>query len=76
MSLNGFALLYVAQGQYELAEPLFERSLAICEKTLGPDHSGVAAILENMAILYRATEREKEAEELEARAARIRSIKR
>jgi hypothetical protein len=53
-----------------------KRALSIYENALGPDHTDVAAILENMAILYRATEREKEAEELEARAARIRSIKR
>jgi hypothetical protein len=58
------------------AGPLCKRLLAIREKALGPDHPYVAISLENMAFLYRATKREKEAEELEARAARIRSIKR
>ncbi|MBE3117829.1 MAG: tetratricopeptide repeat protein [Planctomycetes bacterium] len=62
--------------QYAEAEPLFKRSLAIREKALGPDHPAVAKSLENMALLYRATNREKEAKELEDRAARIRSIKR
>jgi hypothetical protein len=50
--------------------------LAIWEKALGPDHPDVAASLENLARLYRATKREKDAQELEGRAAQIRSIKR
>lgn len=34
--------------------PLYERSLAIKEKTLGPEHAGVATMLNNMgASLYR-----------------------
>ncbi len=49
---------------------------AIREKSLGPDHPDVASSLENLARLYRATERTREAEELEARAARIRSVER
>ena len=35
-SLNNLAWLYHAQGQYEKAEPLYQRSLAIREKALGP----------------------------------------
>jgi hypothetical protein len=46
------------------------------EKALGPDHPHVAASLENMAALYRKTNRVKEAEVLEKRAAAIRAIKR
>jgi hypothetical protein len=64
------------QRRFAEAEPLFKRSLAITEKALGPDHPVVAASLEAMARLYRATNREKEAQELESRAARIRSMKR
>jgi len=74
--LNNLAVLYKPQGQYAQAEPLYKRSLAIMEKALGPDHPDVATSLENMGALYRATKRKKEAKELEARAARIRSIKR
>ena len=65
-SLNILALLYRAQGRYAQAEPLYNRSLAIREKTLGPDHPDVAATLENMEALYRKSGREKEAEALGA----------
>ncbi len=37
-SLNNLALLYYAQGRYDVAEPLHKRALAIEEKALGPDH--------------------------------------
>ena len=57
-----------------LAEPLYKRALAIREKALGPDNPAVATSLENMAALYRKTGRAKEAESLESRAARIRTI--
>lgn len=37
------------QGRYEEAGLLYERSLAIREKALGPDHPGVAQSLNNRA---------------------------
>ena len=58
-SLNNLATLYYAQGQDAQAEPLFKRSLAIWEKALGPDHPDVTTSLENMATLYRKTNRVK-----------------
>jgi hypothetical protein len=58
------------------AEPLYRRSLAIRERALGPDHPDVAHTLWCMATLYRMTGRDKEAEELEKRAAAIRAKKR
>ena len=57
-----------------MGDPVY--SLAIREKALGPDHPSVATSLENLAALYRATERDKEALELEKNAERIRAIKR
>ena len=75
-SLKDLAMLFHIQGQFAKAEPLYKRSLAIREKALGPDDPDVAESLSLLAELYRATKREKEAKELEARAARIRSIKR
>lgn len=39
------------QGKYEEAEPLFERSLAIREKVLGPYHPAVAESLNDQAVL-------------------------
>ena len=41
------------QGKYKQAEPLYERSQAIREKALGPDHPHVAAVLSNRASLLR-----------------------
>ena len=75
-SLNSLALLYKAQGEYALAEPLYKRSLKIYEKALGPDHPSVATSLENLASLYRLTNRHKEAKDLELRATEIQTIKR
>ncbi len=72
-SLNNLAELYRAQGHYAEAEPLYQRSLAIFEKTLGPEHPHVAAILENYAALFRHTARPDEAERMEARAEAIRA---
>ena len=43
--------LVAAQGDYEGAKPLYERSLAIREKVLGPDHPDVASSLNNLAML-------------------------
>ena len=50
--------------------------MAICEKALGPDHPNVASSLENLAGLYRATNRINLAVPLEQRAAQIRAIER
>lgn len=52
------------------------QAVAIAEKALGPDHPNVAASLENLAAVYRATKRDEEAETLEQRASRIRAIQR
>ena len=41
-------------GHGEEAEPLYERSLAIQEKALGPVHPNVATSLNNLAALYKA----------------------
>ncbi len=72
-SLGGVAALYHAQGRYAEAEPLYQRSLAIWEKALGPEHPDVATSLENYAALLRETARANEAEKLEARAEAIRA---
>jgi tetratricopeptide (TPR) repeat protein len=44
-------LLYKNQGKYEQAEPLYQRALAICERSLGPDHPTTVTIRENYASL-------------------------
>ena len=73
LTLNNLAFLYQAQGKYAEAEPLYKRSLAIWERTLGPEHPNVAQSLENYAALLRETNREAEAARMEARAKTIRA---
>jgi hypothetical protein len=50
--------------------------LKIAEENIGPDYPCVAASLENLAALDRATKRVTEAEQLEVRAKKIRAIQR
>ncbi len=64
------------QGNYAKAVVLAHKALEVAQSNVGPDHPSVATSLENLAVLYRATKRDKEALELEKRAARIRAIKR
>ena len=59
-----------------MAEPIYKRCLVIWEKALGPNHPDVALCLENLAALYRKTDRPNLAEPLEARAAKIRATPR
>ena len=42
------------QGKRAEAEPLYERSQAIVEKVLGPDHPDMAKVLDNRAMLLEA----------------------
>src|SRR5262249_12793796 len=51
-SLSNLASLYVDQGHYAEAEPLYERTVSIFEKALGADHPDVGASLNNLALLY------------------------
>ena len=39
-------------GDYDKAEPLYRRSLAIWEKALGSVHPNIATSLNNIALLY------------------------
>jgi len=63
-SLNNLAELYRIQGRYPEAEPLYRRSLAIRERTLGPEHPSVATSLNNLAAFYHVQGRYAEAEPL------------
>jgi tetratricopeptide (TPR) repeat protein len=44
--------MYDSMGNYAKAEPLYQRSLAIREKALGPEHPSTATSLNNLALLY------------------------
>jgi tetratricopeptide (TPR) repeat protein len=70
---NGLAEVYRFQAQYAAAEPLYLRALGAWEKTLGPEHPDLTLGLDNLAKLYRATNREAEALELEKRANHIKA---
>jgi hypothetical protein len=60
--------VYVAQGKYTDAEPLYQRSLAIVEKAFGPEDRTVILGLKRYAVLLRKMDRGREAAEIEAHA--------
>ena len=49
-SLNGLANLYLDQGKYGDAQPLYRRALLISEKALGPAHPDVGQALMRTAM--------------------------
>ncbi len=61
------ARLYRAQGKYEQAEPLYQRSLAICEQQLGPLHPHTQIFRRNYVALLRTMGRDAEAGALETK---------
>ena len=73
---QGLGKVYLAQGKHAEAETHFKSALAIRERAQGPSHPDVAAILDDLATLYRATGRPNEAAEVEARARAIRATPR
>ena len=60
-----------SRARYAEAEPLYQRALAIFEKTKGPDHPETATSLNNLAWLYYDQGRYEEAEPLQQRALAI-----
>ena len=51
-SLNNLANLYIKQGKYTQAEPLFLRALSIRTQVLGTDHPDVVYLRESLTSLY------------------------
>ena len=45
---NNLAMIYQAMGDFTAALEWFEKALAICEKTLGPDHPNTKIVLNNI----------------------------
>jgi tetratricopeptide (TPR) repeat protein len=64
------------QGKYDRAAVVAHKALEVAKENVGPDHLSLATSLNNLAELYRATKRDKEALELVKLAERISSIKR
>ena len=71
-SLDGMAELYLAEGKVPAAEPLFQRSLALREKSLGPSHLDLAKSVDALADLYERQGKHNLAEPMYARAKAIR----
>jgi len=69
--LNDAGLYLHERGRYTDAEPLYERAVAIREKTLGAEHPDVANSLNNMAALYSKQGQYAKAEPLFERALAI-----
>ena len=68
---NTLAVIYQARGNYDAAQPLYVRALAIWEKSLGVEHSNVATVLNNLAALHREQGNHDAAEPLYRRALAI-----
>jgi tetratricopeptide (TPR) repeat protein len=68
LSLLQLMRLYMLSDRDEQASPLGERTLAILEKVLGPDHPSIAGQLEVVATTYENRGRYAEAEVLRKRA--------
>ncbi len=53
-TLRSLGLSYQGKSDYAKVEPFYQRSLAIYEKRLGPDHPEVGNMLVNLGYLYKA----------------------
>ncbi|MCZ6835773.1 MAG: tetratricopeptide repeat protein, partial [Planctomycetota bacterium] len=64
VSMFNLALLYVDQGRYDEAEPLFVKSLETEKRNLGDEHRDTLSIMNDLAYLYMNLGRYDEAEPL------------
>jgi tetratricopeptide (TPR) repeat protein len=69
--LNKLAQLYIIRGQYNFAEPLLKRSLALREKTYGNDNPELVETLKSLAELYQLSGKSEQAEVTLKRAREI-----
>jgi len=70
-SLSNLAALYISQGTYEQAEPLYLRALEILEKVLGRSHPDTIPPLNNLAVMYKDQGKYEQAEPLYLRALEV-----
>jgi tetratricopeptide (TPR) repeat protein len=71
VALTTIGLVYQAQAKYREAEEYTERALAVLERTLGPNDSGLAPTLNNLATMYVLRGKYVDAERLLKRALAI-----
>jgi len=69
--IGPLSMLYQDQGQYEQAEPLLKRALAISEQQLGPDHPNTAQSVSWLAALSEQQQQYEQAASLYQRALAI-----
>ena len=50
--MNNLAKLYIAKGEYDKAEPLFQKALQVAEKKLGRDVLRITLYLHNLGDFY------------------------
>jgi tetratricopeptide (TPR) repeat protein len=67
-ALDNYGDFLLLQSEYEKAEPIFKRAIAMCEKSRGKNHSSTAGSLVDMGILYKNQGKLTEAEESLKRA--------
>ena len=67
-TLNDLAGTYKYLGEYEKAQPLYERSLVISEELLGKDHYDVAILLNSLSWVYQRLGKYGQAEPLSERS--------
>src|SRR6185295_10997516 len=67
-SVSQLAQVYVAQGKFGEAEPLYLRALAIYQSARGTEHMDVAATLNNLGILHKMHGQYRDAEPYLTRA--------
>ncbi len=72
--MNQLAIYFETKADYQRAEPLMRRALAIDEQSYGKDHPNVATDLNNLAQLLQTTNRLAEAEPSRSCAALWRSM--
>jgi tetratricopeptide (TPR) repeat protein len=73
LSLSNLGAVYVAQGQYEEAAPLYRRALAIREHSREASGSDLDKVLEDYAGVLRKLRQDTAAGELEGRARAMRA---
>lgn len=71
-ALNNLGQVHAGQGQDDLAEPLYQRAIALMEKSLGLETPLIGAELTNLAALYQRQSRYAEADPLFKRALSVR----
>ena len=60
-AMNNLALLYLYQGKYAQAEPLFHKLLEVAHRVMGEEHPDALTYTNNLALLYDKLGKAKEA---------------